>query len=252
MSTERLLARTFVELADTLVDDFDIVDFLHTLADRSAELFDQAQAGVMLADQRGGLQVIATSGAESNRLGFLATQVEQGPSFEAFRGGQAVHARDLTAESRWPEFVAGAQRAGFRGASSLPLRFKAEVLGTLTVLLKGPVPLSDDDLVAAQAMADIATISILHEKALREARILAEQLQRALNSRVAIEQAKGVIAERLQISVDDAFTILRTYSRNKNRNLHDVAAEVTLNRLTAGDLKTSKAKAPTPPRGSSR
>ncbi len=237
MSTERLLAKTFVELADTLVADFDVVDFLHTLANRTAELFEAAEAGVMLGDQRGGLRVMASSSERARLLELFELQNEQGPCLDSFKSGEPVNVEDLLKESRWPLFTAEATEAGFRSVHSLPLRFRSEVIGALNLFRATPGLLAAHELAGAQAMADIATISILQERALREAKVLADQLQRALNSRVIIEQAKGVLAERAQVNLDDAFNMLRSYARNHNRRLHDVATAVVSSLLSIEDLK---------------
>jgi GAF domain-containing protein len=247
MPKEHLLAQTFVELADTLVADFDIVDFLHTLADRCAELFKPAEAGVMLADQRGGLRVVASSSERARLLELFELQNEQGPCLDCFRNGERVVAADFGDDGgRWPLFTVEAVAAGFRSAHSLPLRFRAQVIGALNLFRPQPGLLDDRDLAGAQAMADIATISILQERTLREARVLAEQLQRALNSRVVIEQAKGVLAERAKINLDEAFTLLRTYARTQNRRLHDVSTAVISSLLTIEEL--SAAAPPKPSR----
>lgn len=237
MSTERLLAKTFVELADTLVADFDVVDFLHTLANRTAELFDAAEAGVMLGDQRGGLRVMASSSERARLLELFELQNEQGPCLDSYNSGEPVNAEDLLDEERWPLFTAEAREAGFRSVHSLPLRFRSEVIGALNLFRTKPGLLGAEDLAGAQAMADIATISILQERALREAKVLADQLQRALNSRVIIEQAKGVLAERAQVNLDDAFNMLRSYARNNNRRLHDVATAVVSSLINIDELK---------------
>jgi len=235
--TEGLLARTFLELADTLVADFDIVDFLHTLADHCSELFQPAEAGVMLADQRGGLRVVASSSERARLLELYELMNQQGPCLDCFRTGTRVLAADLgDDEGRWPLFTREAMAAGFRSAHSLPLRFRSEVIGALNVFRLQPGILDDAALAGAQAMADIATISILQERTLREARVLAEQLQRALNSRVVIEQAKGVLAERAQINLDEAFDLLRTHARSHNRRLHDVATAVISSPITVEEL----------------
>jgi GAF domain-containing protein len=242
MSTERLLAETFVELADTLVADFDIVDFLHTLANRSADLFEAAEAGVMLGDQRGGLKVMASSSERARLLELFELQNEQGPCLDSFRSGEPTDSEDILVEQRWPLFTAAANDAGFRSVHSFPLRFRSEIIGALNLFRTEPGLLQKEDLLAAQAMADIATISILQERALREAKVLADQLQRALNSRVIIEQAKGVLAERAQIKLDDAFNMLRTYARNHNLRLHDVATAVVSSLLSIEELKPAPKK----------
>jgi GAF domain-containing protein len=234
MPKEHLLAQTFVELADTLVADFDIVDFLHTLADRCAELFKPAEAGVMLADQRGGLRVVASSSERARLLELFELQNEQGPCLDCFRNGERVVAADFGDDGgRWPLFTVEAVAAGFRSAHSLPLRFRAQVIGALNLFRPQPGLLDDRDLAGAQAMADIATISILQERTLREARVLAEQ-------------AKGVLAERAKINLDEAFTLLRTYARTQNRRLHDVSTAVISSLLTIEEL--SAAAPPKPSR----
>ena len=237
MPAEGLLAQTFLELADTLVADFDIVDFLHTLANRCSELFQPAEAGVMLADQRGGLRVVASSSERAHLLELFELMNEQGPCLDCFRTGTRVLAPDLGDErGRWPLFTGEAVAAGFLSAHSLPLRFRSQVIGALNLFRPQPGLLDDHALAGAQAMADIATISILQERTLREARVLAEQLQRALNSRVVIEQAKGVLAERAKINLDEAFDLLRTHARSHNLRLHDVATAAISSLLTVEEL----------------
>lgn len=234
---ERLLAHTFVELADTLVGEFDIVDFLHTLADRCSELFGASEAGVMLGDQQGHLRVLASSTERARLLELFELQNMEGPCLDSYHTGKAVSSLDLQQDiARWPLFTPEALGAGFQAVFSLPLRFRLEVIGALNLFRTEPGDLDAEDLSAAQAMADIATISILQERVLAEAKVLAEQLQRALDSRVVIEQAKGMLAERAQVDLDDAFNLLRTYARNNNRRLHEVATAVTANQLTVEEL----------------
>ena len=224
MRKQNRLAQTFVELADTLVADFDIVDFLHTLVDRCAELFEVAEAGVMLADQRGGLRVVASSNERARLLELFEIQNEEGPCLDCFRTGKAVAAENLESDAeRWPLFTVEALTAGFRSVDALALRCQTQVIGALNLFRISPGALGDDDLVAAQAMADVATIGILQQQAVHEARVLVEQLQKALNSRIILEQAKGVLAERAHVSLDQAFAMLRGYARNHNVRLRDVA-----------------------------
>lgn len=237
MARERMLAQTFVELADSLVDDFDVVDFLHTLANRCAELFEVAEAGVMLITPRKTLQEVASSSERARLLEIFEIEHVQGPCLDSFNLGAVVSVDDLAQETeRWPLFVPQAQSVGFRSVHSLPLRFRSQVIGALNIFREDIGALDAEDLNGAQAMADIATISILQERAVKEARVLAEQLQGALNSRVVIEQAKGVLAERAQLNLDDAFKLLRAYARNSNRRLHDVATAVISGELTVEQL----------------
>lgn len=242
MIEQRRLAQTFVELADTLVADFDIVDFLFTLASRCAELFDAAEAGVMLGDQRGGLRVVASSNEQARLLELFELQNHEGPCLDCYHGGAHVVAEDLNSETRWPLFTAEAISAGFQAVDALALRCQDQVIGALNLFRPTPGPLSEDELAAAQAMADVATIGILQQRAAHEARVLVEQLQSALNSRVEIEQAKGVLAERAQINMDESFNLLRKYARNHNFRLGEVALMVIAGSIAIEDVTQRESK----------
>lgn len=237
METEDRLIQTFVELADTLVAGFDVVDFLHTLTARCVELLEASEAGLMLADQRGGLRLLASSSERARLLEVFEIQNEEGPCLDCFHTGQPVSEADLDARpDRWPLFTAEARSLGFRSAHALPMRCRQQVIGVLNLFRTEPGALDAKGILTGQAMADIATIGILQERAVREARVLAEQLQAALNSRVVLEQAKGVLAEKARVSVDDAFRMLRGYARGTNQRLHDVAAA-----MVAGTLELPEA-----------
>lgn len=224
MPGDNLLAHTLVELTDTLVEDFDLVDFLHTLVSRCAELLNASDAGLMLADEGGGLQIVAYTSERASLLESFELINQEGPCLDSFRTGDTIMGDDLELEPpRWPLFAPTARAAGFRSVQALPMRCHSQVIGALNVFHTDPVPLGDDGLIAARAMADVATIAIIQERAGREARVLAEQLQSALNSRVTIEQAKGVLAEGHHLTMDDAFKALRRYARHHDRRLHDVA-----------------------------
>ncbi|MEA2565703.1 MAG: hypothetical protein QOD49_880 [Actinomycetota bacterium] len=245
MAEQSGLAKTLVELADTLVADFDVVDFLHTLALRSTELLHAAEAGLMLADQRGGLRVVASSSERARLLELFEVQNEQGPCLDCFRSGGRVVAEDLEADpARWPLFTPEAMTAGFRSVHALALRCQNQVIGALNIFRTVAGALDEADLVAAQAMADVATIGILQQRAVQEARVLAEQLQSALNSRVVIEQAKGVLAERAQVNLDDAFGMLRGYARNHNSRLRDVAEAVIAGNIVIDELRRPRRREP--------
>ena len=219
-----LLSGTFVDLADTMVADFDVIDFLHLLTDRSVTLLAVSAAGVMLADPRGELRVAAASSEAAGLIELFQVQNDQGPCLDCFRTAQPVTAADLTGpDQRWPQFAAAAARAGFRSVEALPMRLRDEVIGALNLFRATPEPLSPPDLRIAQALADVATIGLLQERAVRRMETVAEQLQAALNSRVVVEQAKGKLAERLSIEMDEAFGLLRVYARNSNQRLTDVA-----------------------------
>jgi transcriptional regulator with GAF, ATPase, and Fis domain len=228
MDTE-LLSVTFVELADTMVADFDVIDFLHMLTDRSVRLLQASAAGVVLADPRGELRVAAASSEEASLLELFQLQNDQGPCLECFRTGQPVTAADLAgAAQQWPRFAQAAMQSGFRSVQALPMRLRDQVIGALNLFAAELDPFSPADLRVGQALADVATIGLLQERNVRRREAVAEQLQGALNSRVVIEQAKGKLAERLGISMDGAFTMLRDYARSSNQRLTDVARDFVL------------------------
>jgi hypothetical protein len=222
-----LLSDTFVALADTMVDDFDVIDFLHMLTDRSARLLSVSAAGVVLADPRGQLRVAAASSDEAGLIELFQIQNDQGPCLDCFRTGQPVTAAGLDGPGqRWPRFAAAATRAGFGAVNALPMRLRDQVIGALNLFSAGTAPLGPSELRIGQALADVATIGLLQERNVRRAETLAEQLQAALNSRVVIEQAKGRLAERTSLDMNQAFALLRDHARNTNQRLTDVARHV--------------------------
>jgi GAF domain-containing protein len=249
MESERmdgqLLSATFVELTDTMVADFDIIDFLHVLTTRSVELLDVSAAGLLLADPRGELRVVAASSEAARVLELFQLQSDQGPCLDCFRSGHPVTCIDLSADPRWPEFAQQAGQAGFFAVQALPMRLRDQVIGALN-LFRGTVGTFDPEVVhVGQALADVATISLLHDRSMRRTDTLNEQLQTALNSRVIIEQAKGKLAERLGIDVNQAFTLLRDQARNRNQRLSDLARALVdgTQAITApsGSQRTSRA-----------
>ena len=228
MDGRQRLAEVFVELADTLVDQFDTVDFLQMLCDRCVELLDAAASGLMLADQRGTLRLMAVTTEQARLLELFELQIDEGPCLDCFASGQAITNVDIAqSQQRWPRFAAAAREAGFSSTHALPLRLRGQVIGALNLFsAQHNAPMSDSDLLIGQAMADIATIGLLHERNSREQTALSEQLQTALHSRVLVEQAKGVLAARAQISVGEAFTLMRTHARRRGLRLTDVASAV--------------------------
>jgi transcriptional regulator with GAF, ATPase, and Fis domain len=225
--SEQKLAEAFVEMADTLVDDFDLIDFLHVLTDRCVRLLNVSAAGLLLTDQRGALQLVAASTEETRLLELFQLQTDQGPCVECFRTGRPVEVVDLAATTdRWPRFVEAAHRTGFAAVHALPMRLRTDVIGALNLFSTQARPLGTDIVRLGQALADVATIGLLQARAIRQRDTLAEQLQTALNSRVLIEQAKGVIAERRHIDMDQSFTLLRASARARNRRLSDLARAV--------------------------
>jgi len=219
----QLLSETFVELTDTMVADFDIIDFLHVLTRRSVELLDVSAAGLLLADPRGELRVVAASSEAARLLELFQLQSDQGPCLDCFRSGQPVGCTDLSADRRWPRFADAAGQAGFRAVQALPMRLRDQVIGALNLFRDTDGAFEADSVSVGQALADVATISLLQERSMRRRDTLNEQLQTALNSRVVIEQAKGKLAERLGIDVNQAFTLLRDQARNRNQRLSDLA-----------------------------
>jgi GAF domain-containing protein len=226
VAREAVLARAFVRLADTLASDFDVVDFLHGLSADSVEILRAEAAGVMLADPRGGLRLIASSDERMRLLELFELQGAQGPCLDAFSSGRAVQAGAADSRARWPAFAPRASGAGFQLMCAVPLRVRAHVIGALNLFRGSDQPFTGPEMEIAQAMAEMAAIGLIQERALRERSLLTEQLQAALNSRVVIEQAKGMLAEYLTITVDDAFTLLRNHARNHNRKLSEVATDV--------------------------
>jgi GAF domain-containing protein len=227
VSAERL-AKTFVEVSDTLVDEFDLIDFLHTLTVRAVDLAGATAAGLLLADQRGRLEFMAASDENTRLLELFQVQSSEGPCLDAFRTAAPVVNADLrTATGRWPRFAPRAIAAGFRSVHAFPLRLRTQVIGALNVFgADSTSELDTADVPVVQALADIATIALLQERTIRRGEVLSEQLQGALNSRITIEQAKGAIAQAKDVSVDEAFTLLRDYSRRNNRRLSEVARAI--------------------------
>ena len=224
MSREADVVRSFVEMADTLVDDYDVVDLLTGLANRCVSLLGVSAAGVMLASPAGRLGLAASSSEAMRLLELFELQAQEGPCLDAFRTGERVEHENLDAGSgRWPSFSAAAIEAGFQSALALPLRLREVTLGALNLLRTTRTPVDEADVIVARAFADLAALSILQHRASEEAQRLNEQLSAALTSRVVIEQAKGVISERSSTDLAEAFTRMRNYARNHNRRLTDVA-----------------------------
>ncbi|MEV0405180.1 GAF and ANTAR domain-containing protein [Actinoallomurus sp. NPDC050550] len=233
--SDRRVRDVFVELTDTLVDDFDIIDFLDRLAARCVELLGVAACGLLLVDHRGKLNLLAASTEQARLLELLQLQGSQGPCLETYHGGRAVHCLDLAgaeATVRWPRFAAAAAAAGFTSVHALPMRLRTDVIGAMNLFSAGQDPPDGATIELGQSLANAATIGILHQRALHHREMVAEQLQGALNSRILIEQAKGFVAERQGVSVDEAFDVLREHARTNNRKLLDVAEAVIAGRLS--------------------
>ncbi len=226
VSTERL-ADVFVEFADTLIDDYDVIEFLLIVTNRTAELIGASDVGLLLADQRGRLQFMAASNEDVQRLELFQVQVDEGPCLDAFLSGRPVVNADLgDASDRWPRFAPRAAADGYRSAHAFPLRLRQDVIGAIGVFGTDVRRWESTEVHIVQALAHVATIGLLQERAIRRGEVLAEQLQSALNSRIVIEQAKGAIAQFRDVSVDDAFLLLREHARRTNSRLGDVAHAV--------------------------
>lgn len=230
------MAKTLVELADSLVADFDVVELLTLLAIRCVDVLDVGAAGIMLLSPDGDLRVMASSSEAMRVLELFELQSEEGPCLDCYRTGQPVHHDLAEGDERWPNFTPEAMSAGFGSVHALPLRLRGTVIGALNLFHVDAGEMRHADVEAAQALADVATIAILSHRAVRESQILNEQLTYALNSRIVIEQAKGMVAERLGLDMQQSFERLRAHARNHNLRLADVAEAVIGGSLAATAL----------------
>lgn len=234
---EHQLVETFVAIADTLVEDFDLVEFLSALAERVVQLGLASEVGILLADETGDLQFLAASHERTHLLELFQVQNHEGPCHDAHATGRQVATSDLREElERWPLFAPRALDAGFRSVQAVPMRLRGQVLGALNLFDEEPGTLEPAVLTVVQALADVATISLLQQREIERAHAVQTQLQHALHSRIGIEQAKGVIAEQAGVQMDEAFALLRRHARHGNRKLHDVARAVVAGELAADDL----------------
>ena len=234
---EALLAHTLVALADNLVTDFDVVELLTLLADRCVDVLDVAAAGLMLVSPDGDLRVLASSSETTRVLELFEVQSDEGPCVDCFRAGKAVLNVDLAqTDGRWPSFAPKAREAGYRSVHAFPMRLRQQTIGALNLYRADEVRMRDTDVVAAQALADVATIAILQHRAVLNAQLLNDQLSQALNTRIVIEQAKGVVAERAELDMEQAFARLRRHARNHNLRLADVAGAVSSKVLAVSSL----------------
>jgi GAF domain-containing protein len=234
---EQALAETFVVLADTLVDDYDVVDLLDRLVTSCVTVLGVTAAGLLLDDQRGSLAVVASSSEETRLLEIFQLQNNEGPCLDCVRTGTSVTSSDLEEDvARWPRFVPAALSAGFRSVVAVPLRLRDQTIGGLNMFHSLAAPVSLADQRVGQALADVATIGILQRRSAHRSTLVAEQLQHALNSRIVIEQANGVLAERNKVSMEEAFVALRRHARNHNFKLTDVATSIVRGEIDPGSL----------------
>lgn len=243
------LAETFVALADALVDDYDVVDVMGQLVRACVDVLDVSAAGLLLVDQRGGLQVVASSSEEVHLLELFQLQGAEGPCWDCVHSGAAVTVSDLrTAATRWPRFVEEATRVGYRSVHAVPMRLRQEVIGGLN-LFRQPGPALDRlEEQLAQALADVATIGVLQQRMTHRALLLAEQLQTALDSRIVVEQAKGVLAEFGGLPMDDAYKALRRYARDHNHKLSALADSIVADELSPDRVVARRRGRPHPER----
>lgn len=226
VSTDEL-TDIFVEVADTLVEEFDLIEFLSTLVSHVVDVSDTAAVGLLLADQEGHLQLMAASRESARLLELFVLQNDEGPCRDCYTTGKVVMVPDLDAtQERWPAFTQRAAEAGFASVCAIPMRHNGHTIGVLNLFNTTPDPFAARDVRVIQALADIATIGILQERSVRSSTILTEQLQGALNTRIIIEQAKGVLAQKRGLDITQAFIALRAYARGNGLQLSTVAREV--------------------------
>ena len=222
----------FVRLTDTLVADYDVVDLLHTLVEESVGLLDVAAAGLLLADPSGELQVVASTSEQSQLVEVLQLQAGSGPCVECYLTGRAVAVDDIAGLTKWLKFRDAALAQGFRSLHAVPMRVHGRTIGAMGLFGAGSGALSTEDAAIGQALADVATISLMQERTIKEAALVNEQLQLALNTRVLIEQAKGVIAQTAGVDMDAAFNLLRSHARANSQSLHATAGRIVDRSLT--------------------
>jgi GAF domain-containing protein len=245
---ERRVSAAFVALADTLVDDYDVIDLLDQLVGHSVALLAADAVGLLLVDAHKELRPVAASSEDAATMEMLQMQSDEGPCLEAFRTGSQVRVPDLSqVPDRWPRYVAAVRRAGsFASVHAIPLRLRGQPIGAMNLFHREPGALPEADLALAQALADVATIGILSERAIRHGEIVNEQLQTALNSRVIVEQAKGVISQRLGVGMDVAFDRLRRHARNTNQRLAELGHRIVIGEVDAGILSAPAPSSPEP------
>lgn len=229
VSTSRAerVSAAFVRITDTLVADYDVLELLHALVEVSVDLLDATAAGLLLADTHGDLRVLASTSERSQLVEILQLRAGSGPCVECYQTGKPVIVEDIESMGgKWPDFQAAALSQGFRSVQAVPMRVRGTTLGAMGLFGDNPGALTQEDSAIGQALADVATISILQERTIRETALVNEQMQGALNSRVLIEQAKGVIAYTARVNMDEAFRRLRAYARSNNRSLPETAADV--------------------------
>lgn len=231
---ERRVTEAFVGLTNSLVDDFDLVDLLNGLTTDCARLLDIESAGLLLSDSNGVLHVLAASSERTRSLELFQLQRPEGPCLDCFRSGRPVVEPDLASASRrWPQFARRAADAGFASVHAVPMRLQDSVLGALGLFGSSPGALDEDDVSLAQALAHVACVAIVQHRVSTDQQVVADQLRTALDNRVVLEQAKGILSQVGELSMDQAFVALRRYARDRNERLTDVARALVHRRLPA-------------------
>ncbi|MFT7711236.1 GAF and ANTAR domain-containing protein [Clavibacter tessellarius] len=229
---EGLLVRTFVNLADSLVSDFDVLELLQTLVDQATLLFDASAAGIIIGPDDRHLEVVASTSELSRLVGLMQLEAGEGPCVEAVTTGEVVSVASVAEiGERWPAFAALAAGAGYLSVHAIPLRLRGEVIGSLNLFREHEGALNEADATAAQALADVATISVLQERTIRDSTVVRDQLRHALDSRVLIEQAKGVIAHTHGVDMDEAFRMIRRHARSTSAAMPQVAQGIVAGRI---------------------
>lgn len=236
---EPRLLEAFVQMADTLIDDYDIVELLQQLVEYCCDLLDATAAGIMLSDQRGNLQLLASSSEQTRLLELFQLQANEGPCLDCYHSGHPIDATDMTtATARWPRFAVEASERGYASVHAVPMQLRRDTIGALNLFSDHADGLSDQDAAVARALADTATIGILQERAIRRSEVFTEQLQTALNNRVTIEQAKGVLAHAGDVDMDQAFQTLRRHARSQQTRLTDLASRLVTGRVDVQQVLT--------------
>jgi transcriptional regulator with GAF, ATPase, and Fis domain len=226
-SRQDRLNQAFIALSDTLIRDFDILDVFDLLVRTCVEVLEVDSAGILLSDTWGRLKVVASSSEAMEALELLALQSDEGPCVESYRVGEPVAVSQLDrSHHRWPTFTRAAIAAGYASVQALPLRLREQNIGALNLFHRRTEAMTDADVRVAQALADVATIAILKESADRSSWALIDQLQHALDGRIIIEQATGRLAERGNITQQEAAELLRAYSRSHQQKISGTARQI--------------------------